>query len=510
LSPRFSQIDDQRTLTYDVTSLHPASEYFFGHVFNRSQWLEVLIGTTEGFLEAQDYMLDERAFAGTLDYLFIDEYLHPRLIYTPVQDFVGGGGAQALLREVATRMAADRTVGDISYLSDVQATLEGADFDLRAFKKQLVALTLRPNASGGASDAFREMQGTIIPGTMGATPVQDRSTPPAGGGGTPYPVPGGLPVQPQPVPVTPPVGQPLEFNGMAVPPADGQAGGAASGTSVPVPPESEDKGGLFGIFKRKSKGQDAAGAGESKHAKPKKEKPAKEKKSFFSFGKKDASAGAHDASFAIPGADPMAGLGSRVQNPPDPIQPSVSGQLGFVSPAKVDYAPSDHMARVDYGDGPDGVAQDAMGVVQSSVPGEVYVDNDFGLTEVHGIPSVAKKGDQGIVFYPVEQKKPSMPEAYLTCANTGKDHALSSTPYRIGRRKSAVELHVPGNSGVSRVHAIITFDGTDYSVSDNNSANHTFVNSRQLTAGEKQRLVDGDRIRFADEDYVFHLGSASK
>ncbi len=58
---------------------------------------------------------------------------------------------------------------------------------------------------------------------------------------------------------------------------------------------------------------------------------------------------------------------------------------------------------------------------------------------------------------------------------------------------------------VSRQHARITRSGDEFHVEDLNSRNGTYLND-ELVSGQ-QRLLENDRVRICDMEFVFHLGS---
>jgi phosphoserine phosphatase RsbU/P len=83
---------------------------------------------------------------------------------------------------------------------------------------------------------------------------------------------------------------------------------------------------------------------------------------------------------------------------------------------------------------------------------------------------------------------------------------LDKPLFTIGRRSTADLNLRPGD--VSRDHAQIAWDGNQYLLRDTNSSRGTFVNGQQIT---KHTLVDGDRIRFGQNDVeiVFEADTTS-
>jgi diguanylate cyclase (GGDEF)-like protein len=86
-------------------------------------------------------------------------------------------------------------------------------------------------------------------------------------------------------------------------------------------------------------------------------------------------------------------------------------------------------------------------------------------------------------------------------AELGKRIKLGTAPFRIGRSSSS-DLPIDQES-VSRNHARITFDGSDYYVQDLKSTNGTFVND---VAVREQQLGDGDQIRIGRSILKFMTG----
>lgn len=93
----------------------------------------------------------------------------------------------------------------------------------------------------------------------------------------------------------------------------------------------------------------------------------------------------------------------------------------------------------------------------------------------------------------------------LSREKTGEIINIDVDFFRVGKDKEYVDYFVDGNRAVSRSHAdIIIRDGHFY-VRDLQSRNHTFINDVMLTPGQDTELFDEDRLRLADEEFVFHL-----
>ena len=94
---------------------------------------------------------------------------------------------------------------------------------------------------------------------------------------------------------------------------------------------------------------------------------------------------------------------------------------------------------------------------------------------------------------------------YLIRVNTDERIMITKQTFKLGKASMGVDYTVKGNSAVSRVHAIITNKDGVYSVKDNKSTNHTFVNGKILEEGESADLSNDSKIVLGDEEFIFKL-----
>lgn len=140
---------------------------------------------------------------------------------------------------------------------------------------------------------------------------------------------------------------------------------------------------------------------------------------------------------------------------------------------------------------------------------------DFEKLKNYKIKKVNQKEVQTIAFEPeFEEKKSEMPTVLLSeqkCRLHGllkyegihavMDMKLEEVPYIIG---SSSKCHgCIENPTVSRHHAKITKEGTDYFIEDLNSANGTKVNGEVLIYKQKVSLKPDDIVEIADEKFRF-------
>jgi VWFA-related protein len=80
-----------------------------------------------------------------------------------------------------------------------------------------------------------------------------------------------------------------------------------------------------------------------------------------------------------------------------------------------------------------------------------------------------------------------------------------TSPFSIGRSGSS--LNFAGDKSVSRSHALITFDGTNYVIQDQGSGNGTIVNDKRLAPDEQAVLRNGTIIKIGTAtELMFEMG----
>ena len=83
-------------------------------------------------------------------------------------------------------------------------------------------------------------------------------------------------------------------------------------------------------------------------------------------------------------------------------------------------------------------------------------------------------------------------------------YELQNEITRVGKA-SDNEICIQNNPVISRVHAVITRHANGYTVRDNGSTNHTFVNGLILKPEQEKVLSENDRIVLGNEEFVFKM-----
>lgn len=71
----------------------------------------------------------------------------------------------------------------------------------------------------------------------------------------------------------------------------------------------------------------------------------------------------------------------------------------------------------------------------------------------------------------------------------------------LGKKRALVDVVISFNNMISRKHCRISRDNGAFYISDEGSANGTYVNRVRLSPGQRQRIKKGDIIRLANSDF---------
>ena len=128
------------------------------------------------------------------------------------------------------------------------------------------------------------------------------------------------------------------------------------------------------------------------------------------------------------------------------------------------------------------------------------------ISEVQ-IPEIKKLGFQEAVldreiWNRTPEKKPEY-LAYLIRENTNEKIDLNREKMVLGKGSGA-DYKLEGNKAISRRHAAFFYEDGQVYVEDLGSSNHTYIDDCKVDG--RQLLQDQDRIRIADEDFIFYDG----
>ncbi len=97
-------------------------------------------------------------------------------------------------------------------------------------------------------------------------------------------------------------------------------------------------------------------------------------------------------------------------------------------------------------------------------------------------------------------------EAYLFDVTTNKPYMLRANNTLIGRQQQKVDICLDSGA-IGRKHCKIVKRDNGYWLTDLASKNGTFINGIQIAAKDIRQLSSGDKVRFADSEFVFINGA---
>lgn len=93
--------------------------------------------------------------------------------------------------------------------------------------------------------------------------------------------------------------------------------------------------------------------------------------------------------------------------------------------------------------------------------------------------------------------------AYLVRQSNNERIVLNKSVFRIGRNQTDVDYCL-NNMLISGLHAEFSRNEDMFNLKDLGSMNRTYVNSERLEPNKAYRINHGDRIRMADEEFIFY------
>ena len=98
----------------------------------------------------------------------------------------------------------------------------------------------------------------------------------------------------------------------------------------------------------------------------------------------------------------------------------------------------------------------------------------------------------------------SMPSATLTSANGLTQFRINKPDFVIGKAYGSVDGFIDDNPAISRKHAKIVLNDNKFYIVDLNSTNHVYVDGKAIPADTPIPIIDGTKIRLADELFTFN------
>lgn len=127
--------------------------------------------------------------------------------------------------------------------------------------------------------------------------------------------------------------------------------------------------------------------------------------------------------------------------------------------------------------------------------GSLTLEDVYNKSRNAGIPPIveAKEADAGPRESSIRIVAVNAPRRFELLID--KDETL------LGKKRELVDAVIPFNNMISRRHCRISRNNGEFYISDEGSANGTYVNRVRLSPGQRQRIRKGDIIRLADSDF---------
>lgn len=472
----FSQMDENRFLSYNISGKTSLSEYFKGNVQKRKM-LNVLAGISEAIMASEEYMVDTSLFVLDPNYIFIDFLTEEvGLICLPiVNSNIGFDNLSMFFKQLVCGTQIDLSE-NCDYIAKLISFFNiDKAFSISEFRLFVETLNSSSSAVSPASYqpapapvAYQQPEApksntTVISQAAGvasnpapsnpqpsfAAPASMPQTPPVAGNSAP------------PVPAA----KPSKKNAK-----DKKKAKAEAQAPVAQLPDGEKPMSIFTLLTKYSKEnleiykaqKSAAQGGKAPAAEKPKKDSAKKKKEVV-------------ASFAVPNQPAPMKAPAPVAAPSKPASMQVNVPNVSQAPQVPDSIPK-------------------------YTPGSMDVKSaSFGETTVLG---VAPTAGETTVLNAVAAK----PMPYLIRMKNNERIVIDKPGFRIGKERSYVDYFIADNPAISRSHADIISNSRGYFIIDRNSTNHTFVNGVAIQSESEVKIEPGCKIRLANEEFEFVIG----
>jgi len=487
----FMQVDTTKYIKYNVSAHVSAKQFFTGPV-NRKRLIGVFSGIVDAMLSAEDYMIDTDTILLDLDYIFADvSTCETVLICLPIIDKDAEKvDLGTFFKSIVFSTQFDQTE-NCDYVAKIINYLNSTPvFSLNDFSKLLKEIAQNQVASQQSAVQQVKTQPTVQ--SVVQPSVQTKTTQqPVVKQEPPKQV-----VQQESKKVVSQV-QSTTNPGFTVPSAKpAQNVAQQNAQSQQETTEDSKKISMFYLLQHYNKENAAAykAQKEAKKGASKEPKKANKKEKVIgnqSFTVPGASTQPSNVGFAIPGQQaqpPVTPVQQMVHRPSQPVaqQPVKPQQTIPASPILVGQSVQ-----------PTPVQAPSQ-PIQTAPKGQTM---NFGETTVL---NAATYGETTVLNAGVIQQEVKL-QPYLIRAKNNERIALNKPVFRIGKEKSYVDYFISDNTAISRSHANVISRDDEYFVVDTNSTNHTYVNGMMIQSNVETKIVDGAKIRLANEEFEFKL-----
>jgi len=137
----------------------------------------------------------------------------------------------------------------------------------------------------------------------------------------------------------------------------------------------------------------------------------------------------------------------------------------------------------------------------NSKPENMTFENDLDDESDSDYGSYPEYGNKTVLL---SVKKEQKPYIINMTGSTKEEIPINKKDFLIGRLDDMVDYVIKNNT-VGKIHAQITTCENKYYLKDLNSSNGTLLNDIKLECNVENEIKDGDRVTFANSDYLFVL-----
>lgn len=480
----YTQQDQEKYIKYNVTTRISVQQMLMSPV-NKKQLLGLLTGIAAAVSDAEEYMIDVRSILFDTNYIFADTAGETTvMICLPViEEQTQLPDMKLFFKELLFSVSLNPEENNDYFVQMINYLNKETSFSIEAFSEFLKKLSVEaaPMIQGNVQTPARQENMQPQASQVQTQPqtsqgqAQPRQNQPQAAPGNTY----------RPQPQVPQSGQPVMQ--AQKPQAQNQPVQAAPASGINAQKKEMS---WFYLMQHYNK-ENAALYKSQKEQKKQEKKTGKEKGKKQEVRKNPAgtTGAVQTQQYAVPGASgnvPNNGITIPGNMPANGMM-----QNRMASVPQNTAGPAISNA------GPNGMTSQPAAPM---IPQGKIVEHraDFGETTVLG----GGMGETTVLSEVHMQGNENMP--YLIREKNSEKIPLSKPVFRIGKEKSYVDYFIGDNTAVSRSHAnIITREGRCF-ILDTNSTNHTYVNGVMIRSNEEVVLSEEDKIRLANEEFVFH------
>lgn len=438
----FFQLDDQKTVKYNITSRITAADLFKNKV-NRKRFFGYLNGIIDALMAVDDYMLNPNAILLDDNYIFVNPGSgNTVLICSVVENEQEPTDLKEFLKKEIMQLQFD-TMENSSYVTKILNYLnENQNLELKNFRKYLAELIQAKPSQPKVPQtptASVSVENNVEPPAVGGTPVLNWE--------------GGMPQ--------------MDIPGLPHIPS-------ASKKKEPTGKDEKDIS-LFYLLQHYNK-DNAAAYKMQKNAKKADKEAAKAEKNAAKKNKKDSKKEKKETNqaavnYSVPGME-----AHGVKEP------------AFASPAHSDIS-------VSRGGQKAGLMQNEQSRLFEQM---ASTEGNYGETVLLVQPEEFRT-----VLLTEEPPVSQLPKAFLVRVSKGEKIEIDKPSFQIGTRKETSDYCVNDNQAVSRAHVQINFKDDSFTIKDLGSTNHTYVNGEMIAAESELPLPMECELRLGNEEFLF-------